>query len=282
MASSQPQPDAKPRRLIVNADDFGRSSSINRAVIRAHREGILTTTSLMLNEPAVEEAVALARDNPTLGVGLHLTLLCGHSTLPHAEIPGLVNARGEFSSNPPGAGFRYFFQRGLREQLRREIHAQFQKFRATRLPLDHVNGHLHLHLHPTVFRILMADAGQLGIEHLRLTFDPFRLNLRVASGHLAYRALHAAIYHLLSARARPALAQRGIRHTQTVFGLLQNARVDEAYITRLLPEIPAGDYELYSHPSLDEFRNEFDALISPRVRDQVKQLGITLIRYRDL
>ena len=282
MALRPSDPNAPPRRLIVNADDFGRSASINQAVIRAHREGILTTASLMVNEPAGEEAVALARENPTLGVGLHLTLLCGHSALPPAEVPGLVNPNGEFSNNPAGAGFRYFFQRSLREPLRREIHAQFQKFRATRLPLDHVNGHLHLHLHPTVFRILMADASQLGIKRLRLTFDPFRLNLRVTSGHLAYRALHVAIFHPLSARARPTLAQRGIRHTEAVFGLLQNARVDEAYVTRLLPQLPAGDSELYSHPSLDEFKNEFDALISPGVQDQVKKLGIKLIRYQDL
>ena len=282
MAPSQPSPDSKPRRLIVNADDFGRSASINQAVIRAHREGILTTASLMVNEPAFEEAVALAREHPTLGVGLHLTLLCGHSALPPEEIPGLVNAKGEFSRNPAGAGFRYFFQRGLREQLRQEIHAQFRKFRATGLPLDHVNGHLHLHLHPTVFRILMSDAAQLGIQRLRLTFDPLRVNLRAASGHLAYRSLHVAIFHPLSARARPALSQRGIRHTDAVFGLLQNARVDEAYLTRLLPRLPAGDSELYSHPSLDEFKNEFDALTSPRVQEQVKKLGIKLIRYQDL
>ena len=282
MAPRPPDPDSKPRRLIVNADDFGRSASINQAVIRAHREGILTTASLMVNEAAGEEAVALAREHPNLGVGLHLTLLCGHSALPGERIPGLVNASGEFTNNPAGAGFRYFFQRSLRAQLRREIHAQFQRFRATRLPLDHVNGHLHLHLHPTVFRILMADAAQLGIKHLRLTFDPFRLNLRLASGQLAYRALHAAIFHPLSARARPALAQRGIRHTEAVFGLLQNARVDEPYVTRLLPHLPAGDSELYSHPSLNEFRNEFDALISPTVKEQVRQQGIKLIRYQDL
>jgi hopanoid biosynthesis associated protein HpnK len=282
MASSRPNPDSKPRRLIVNADDFGRSGSINQAIIRAHREGILTTASLMVNEPACEEAVALAHENPTLGVGLHLTLLCGHSALPPQEIPGLVNAKGEFSHNPSGTGFRYFFQRSLREQLQREIHAQFQRFREARLPLDHVNGHLHLHLHPTVFRILMADAGQLGIKRLRLTFDPFRLNLRLASGHFTYRALHVVIFHPLSARARPALARLGIRHTDAVFGLLQNARVDETYVTRLLPRLPAGDSELYSHPSLDEFKNEFDALISPRVQEQVKQHGIKLIRYQDL
>src|ERR1035437_8636195 len=97
MASRRPNPDSKPRRLIVNADDFGRSVSINQAVVRAHQEGVLTTASLMVNEPAFEEAVALARERPALGVGLHLTLLCGHSALPPGEIPGLVNGNGEFS-----------------------------------------------------------------------------------------------------------------------------------------------------------------------------------------
>lgn len=269
-------------RLIVNADDFGRTPAINRAVVRAHREGILTTASLMVNEPARDQAVALARENPRLGVGLHLTLLCGHSALPPEMIPGLVNARQEFDNNPARAGFRYFFRRSLRKQLRAEIQAQFREFHATGLPLDHVNGHLHLHLHPVVFRILMEAAEQLGIKRLRLTFDPFRLNLRLVSGHLGYRALHAAIFHPLSARARPVLRQRDIRHTMAVFGLLQNARVDETYVTRLLPRLPNGDSELYSHPSLDESKAEFEALISPRVRDLVGSLGIKLIRYQDL
>ena len=148
------------RRLIVNADDFGRTSAINQAVIRAHREGVLTTASLMVNEPAAAEAVALARENPRLGVGLHLTFLFGHSALPPSQIPGLVDERGEFGVHPAGAGFRFFFDRRLRAQLRAETHAQFQRFRATGLPLDHVNGHLHLHLHPVIFRILMEDADR--------------------------------------------------------------------------------------------------------------------------
>jgi hopanoid biosynthesis associated protein HpnK len=270
------------RRLIVNADDFGRSAAVNLAVVRAYAEGILTTASLMVNEPALAEAVALARENPALGVGLHLTLLCGRSALPRERIPGLVNAQNEFTSRPVLAGLRYFFLPGLREQLRQEIHAQFEKFRATGLALDHVNGHLHLHLHPAVFRILMEDAAQLGLERLRLTFDPLRLNLRLASGRLLYRAAHAATFHWLAARARPAARQRGLRHTQAVFGLLQNARVDETYVARLLANLPAGDSELYSHPSLEEFEHEFNALISPRVREQVRKLGIKLIRYQDL
>ena len=95
--------------MIVNADDFGRSRSINEAVIRAHREGILTTASLMVNEPSCDEAVAQAKANPKLGVGLHLALLCGRSALPPDRIPGLVNSRGEFTNSPVGAGLSYFF-----------------------------------------------------------------------------------------------------------------------------------------------------------------------------
>jgi len=282
MSPQPPEAGTANRRLIVNADDFGRSRSINEAVIRAHREGILTTASLMVNEAPCGEAVEMAKQHPSLGVGLHLTLLMGHSALPPREIPGLVNERGEFLNDPVKVGFQYFFRRELREQLRREIHAQFARFRATGLVLDHVNGHLHMHLHPTVFSILMEDADALGVERMRLTRDPFWTDLPLASGQRLYRTTHALIYFILSGRARARLAKKRIRHTQRVFGLLQNARVDEDYILKLLPVLPAGESELYSHPSLDNFKHEFDALISPRVKEQVKKLGINLIRYQDL
>lgn len=274
-------PDAR-RRLIVNADDFGRSHSINEAVIRAHREGILTTASLMVNEIACDEAVALAKQNPKLGVGLHLTLLCGHAALPPEKIPGLVNERGEFSNNPVAAGMKYFFCRSLRAQLTAELAAQFEKFRETGLKLDHVNGHLHMHLHPIVFSILMQRAKEWNITHLRLTRDLFWLNARLARGAWLTRISHAIVYRLLSARSVSIMIERGIRFTPHVFGLLQNARVDENFVAKLLPRLPAGDSELYSHPSLDEFRNEFDALVSPAVQRLVRGQNIELIRYQDL
>jgi hopanoid biosynthesis associated protein HpnK len=269
-------------RLIVNADDFGRSRSINAAVIRAHREGILTSASLMVNEPASAEAVALAKENPKLGVGLHLTLLMGHAALTPEKIPGLVNALGAFPDHPVGVGFRYFFNRGLRGQLRAEIHTQFDRFRATGLPLDHINGHLHLHLHPVVFRILMEDAELLGIRHFRLTREPFWMDMPLASGRRLYRSAHAAIYFCLAWHARSVLDRKRIRHTQRVFGLLQNASVTETYLLKLLTILPPGDSEFYAHPSLDKFKPEFDALVSPRVKELVKQRGIELIRYQDL
>jgi chitin disaccharide deacetylase len=270
------------RRLIVNADDFGRSPSINAAVIRAHREGILTSASLMVNEPACGEAVAAARQNPGLGVGLHLTLLCGHSASAPETIPGLVNTQREFPGNPVSAAFRYFFHRGWRASLRREIHAQFSAFRETGLPLDHVNGHLHLHLHPTVFGILLEDADTLGIRHMRLTREPFWLDVPLASGRRLYRALHAALFLCLSGNARPGFRRKHFHHTHHVFGLLENDRVDEQYLLKLLGALPAGDSELYSHPSLDKFKHEFEALISPRVKERIRELGIRLIRYQDL
>jgi hopanoid biosynthesis associated protein HpnK len=270
------------QRLIVNADDFGLSRSVNEAVIRAHREGILTTASLMVNEPGFNEAVRLAKENPKLGVGLHLTLLHGHSALPNTKIPGLVNAKGEFSNSPVRVGMKYFFDSDLCQQLHDEIRAQFEKFHATGLPLDHVNGHLHLHLHPTIFKILMDDAEQFGIRHFRLTRDCLARSRKMSKGYFFYRVSHAAIFEGLSNSARRTLKQKNIQHAQITFGLLQDGRVNEDYILKLLPELPLGDSELYSHPSLDKFKHEFDALISPRVREQIKKLGIELIRYQDL
>jgi hopanoid biosynthesis associated protein HpnK len=271
-----------PRRLIVNADDFGRSESINMAVIRAHREGILTSASLMINEPAAEQAVRLARENPRLGVGLHLALVCGAAALPPERIPHLAGERGRFSDHPVAAGWRYYFGAECREELRAEIEAQVTKFHASGLALDHVNGHLHLHLHPVVFGILIDNAERWGIRAMRLTRDRFFLNARLAPGQWVYRISHAAIYRLLSGSARQALARKNIRHTAAVFGLLQNGRVDTAYVGKLLPRLPPGDSELYSHPSLDHFRNEFDALINPDIRNLTERLGIRLIRYQDL
>lgn len=270
------------RRLVVNADDFGRSQSINAAVIRAHREGILTSASLMVNEPAYQEAVALARENPGLGVGLHLTLLCGHSALSHRDIPGLVNRDGEFSNDPVRAGFRYFARNKLHEQLRQEICAQFKRFQETGLPMDHVNGHLHMHFHPVVFRFLMDHFQEFGIRRLRMTRDRFWLNMRLDSGRLQYRITHALIYALLSARFRRELDQKEIRHTERVFGLMQDSHVDERFFLKLLQVLPAGDSEVYSHPSLDTFRHEFEALVSPRVKEQIQERRIQLIRYQDL
>jgi len=180
------------------------------------------------------------------------------------------------------AGFRYFFNRGLRWQLRHEIEAQLLKFWSTGLPLDHVDGHLNLHLHPTVVSLLAHHAPRWGVRHFRLTRDPFWLNARLAGGQWAYRISHAIIFGLLCWRARPVLCRLGIRHTAAVFGLLQNGRVTEDYLIRLLPRLPWGDSELYAHPSRHTSSHELEALTSERVKELVREQDIQLVRYQDL
>ncbi|HYE31719.1 MAG TPA: hopanoid biosynthesis-associated protein HpnK [Methylomirabilota bacterium] len=271
-----------PIRLIVNADDFGRSSSINQAVITAHRDGILTTASLMVTGEACAEAVSLARENPRLGVGLHITLACGRSALPAAEVSGLADAQGNFSEDPVQAGFKYWASSEARRQIAQELRAQFELFRKTGLNLDHVNGHLHFHLHPAVWDALRPLLKEYNVKAMRLTRDPLRPNLRLAKGNLAYRVSHALIFDLLSRRAKHFLDQQQIRYTDKVYGLLQNAKVDAPFINSLLRDIGPGNYELYSHPSLDEFKHEFDGLVSSAVREIVASRRIQLIRYSDL
>jgi hopanoid biosynthesis associated protein HpnK len=149
-------------RLIFNGDDFGRALSINAAIIRAHRQGVLTSASLMVTGDAVEDAVARARAHPTLAVGLHVVALGGRSALPPAELPHLVDLQGRLPGNPFLAGVSYFFNRTVRAELRREIEAQFECFLATGLPLAHVDGHYLMHLHPTVFSLLVPLAERYG------------------------------------------------------------------------------------------------------------------------
>ncbi len=269
-------------RVILNSDDFGLSSSINEAVVKAHREGVLTSASLMVNGGAFDEAVELAKLNPKLGVGLHLTLVMGRATLPPGQLPNLVDARGNFSNNPVAAGMKAFFNRAARPELEAEIAAQIAKFRSTGLTLDHLNGHLHFHLHPTIFDILMKCQNEWNIPAIRFTNDVFRINRRIAKGNWFYQVSHALIFRLLSRRALPKLERSGIRHTNHVFGLLQNDRVDEEYLLKLLPALPPSPVEIYSHPNMDSNRHELDALTSPRVADLIKKLGIQLCRYQDL
>jgi len=280
-------PSAPPRsrathRLIINADDFGLSREVNEAVIRAHTHGVLTTASLMVNEEGFEEAVELARSHPRLGVGLHLSLVCGRSALTHNQIPNLVDARQQFPDCPVSAGMKFFFDPRCRQQLEREVTAQFEKFHATGLTLDHVNGHLHFHLHPVVFSIVMRNALRWNVRHVRLTRDPLRLNARLADGRWGYRVSHWAIFAMLSGRAGRALARARIRHTRRVYGLLQHGHVAESFVVGLLERLPEGDSELYSHPSLTQFRHELDALLSAKVKATIAARGIELIRYQDL
>jgi hopanoid biosynthesis associated protein HpnK len=282
------------RRLIVSADDFGLSPGVNAGIIAAHRDGILTDASLMVNGAACTEAVALAQATPTLSVGLHLVLVQGRATAPAREIPDLVDEAGMFRNNPVTTGFKYFFTPRLRPQIEREVCAQLEKFTATGLPLSHVDGHLNIHMHPTVLAILLALAPRFGIVAMRLPREPLRTALRLDPRQPVRKLLESATFRSLAAYARPRLAAHAVRHPDRMFGLHQSGHVTEGYLLGVLETLPAGVTEIYSHAAMldDEARRwrppdyesdaELAALASLRVRAALQRCGIERMTYRDL
>jgi hopanoid biosynthesis associated protein HpnK len=279
------RPREAERELIVTGDDFGLSTGINHAIIRAHRQGILTSASLMVNEPGFAEAVNLARQTPTLAVGLHLALSGGASTLPPERIPSLVGQGGQFRRSPARAGLKYFFSPGARRELEGEIRAQIERFLATGLDLGHVDGHHHLHMHPVVFPVLVRVSRDYRIGAVRVVRESLALGLSLDPGRFfSGTALYTA-FSLLARRSARGLSLRTADH---VLGLLHDGRMTQARLLALLAALPPGTTEIYSHPSLGgeeeggESRvREYEALVSPEVASAVERLGIRLTRYRD-
>jgi len=282
------------KRLIVSADDFGMSPGVNEAVMRAHTDGILTDASLMVNGAAADEAIALARATPKLSIGLHLVLAQGRATLPPSEIPDLVDADGFFRNQPIRAALGYFFTPGVRTQVRREVAAQIEKFLATGLPLSHVDGHVNIHMHPTILNILLEVADRFAIRALRLTRESPLPALRFESRHAVRKVAEGITFTALSAYAAPRVAARGIRHPDHMVGLHQSGHVTESYLLQMLPNLGPGVTEIYGHPArVDaevrrwrptdyESEAELAALTSPRVRELIRTREIELTSYREL
>lgn len=211
---------SKPRRrfAIINGDDFGFSSGVNQAIIKAHEQGVLTSTSLMVTGEAATHAIALAHDHPNLAVGLHLVLVCGRRVLPQSEIPHLVDSAGNFSSDSLNAGLRYQFSRAARRELRLEIRAQLEKLRQTGLPLSHVDGHLHLHSHPVVLGIPAELAEEFNIKVIRLPSEELRFTLRLDKRDLLTKLLWSFVFTRLRSYGEGLLKSKGIQFCDRVYG----------------------------------------------------------------
>jgi hopanoid biosynthesis associated protein HpnK len=277
-------------QLIVNADDFGLSNEVNRAVIRAFREGVLTSCSLMVTGEAFEQAVQLARENPGLAVGIHLVTVCGRSVLPPNTVPALVDRLGCFSGNPVMAGLKYFFSKQARSQLRRELAAQFSKFHQTGLPLSHIDGHLHMHLHPVIFKTAIALGVQHNVRRMRVPYDDLVLALRFDQSSVLRKVILSFVFAVFSRFMKRRLKSLGFCFPERVYGLFQTGNMNEAYFLQTLKSLNANSNEIYFHPALHEPRQkpdsaagaEFAALTSQRVVEQLKQLQIRRINYFEL
>ncbi|TCZ57269.1 hopanoid biosynthesis-associated protein HpnK [Roseicella aquatilis] len=252
-------------RIIFNADDLGLAAPVNAAIEAAHREGVLTAASLMLGEPATAEGVEVARRNPRLAVGLHLTLTDGTPCLPPERIPALVRPDGRFRDDMAGLGLALAASPAARAQLRAEIAAQFAAFRATGLACDHLNAHKHYHLHPVIAAIAFAEAARHGVRAVRIPWEPPAL----VPG--AGRALLPMILLL-----RRLAARHGLRAPDRVVGLRWSGAFTADRLAAVLPRLPSGVTEIYLHPATAggfpgaapgyRYAEELAALTDPRVR----------------
>lgn len=292
MREGQNTGSRRERRLIITADDFGLHRSVNEAVERAHREGVLTAASLMVTAPAAADAVARARHLPDLRVGLHLVLADGQAELAPERIPALCDANGRFDDNMARAGMRFFFTRRGRRQLAAEIRAQFEAFAATGLALDHVNAHKHFHLHPTVLGLIIEIGRDYGLKAVRLPYEPLPTG-RGRPQRGAYARTVATVFlapwlKLLKKR----LDKAGLTSNDYVFGLSETGQMREATLLKILEILPEGVSEVYLHPATEtgltrsmadyDHPGELDALLSARVRTALDQTGIARISFTDL
>ena len=259
---------------------------MNEGVERAHRDGILSTASLMVAGPAAADAVRRAASMPGLRVGLHLVVIEGPAADP-AAAPALVDAAGQFPSDQLRLSIGYAFSPVQRRQLAAEIRAQFRAFAATGLRLDHANAHKHMHLHPTVGRMMIEEGLPHGLPALRIPAEPPRVMaaLGVPQGPGAH-ALYAWT-RLLRLQARRA----GLHTNDHAFGIAWSGHMTAARMLRLASQLPVGMSELYFHPAasrdalltrlMPEYEHEAElaALCDPAVRTALARAGIGLTTY---
>jgi hopanoid biosynthesis associated protein HpnK len=282
------------RNLIVSADDFGLSPEVNEAVERAHRDGILSSASLMVAAPATAEAIDRARALPSLRVGLHVVLVNGRSLLAPELIPGLVDRDGALMRDLAAAGIAFFFRPGIRGQLEAEIRAQFEAFRASGLPLDHVNAQNHMHVHPTVFGIILKVGREYGVHAIRIPYEPFGPSWRSVRTKRMARWCNAALLAPWLGSMKRRLKRCGIASNDYVFGMIDTGHMTSDRVLAYLENVPDGVTELYFHPAMRswpdvvegmkayDFAGEYRALIDRRVIDALAASTICQTTYGGL
>ena len=282
------------KALIITADDFGLSISVNEAVEEAHRKGVLTCASLVVAGDAAEDAVRRARKMPNLGVGLHLALLDAPSASPAAEIPDLIEPDGlGLASRPFWTGSKIALVKSVREQARTETRRQFELFRKTGLALDHVDGHWHFHQHPTLTGFLVRDfAEAFGVRAVRVANEPALPSWRAAGRKGLLRRTRTALANApLWGATRSRLRRAGIGCNDWFFGLNDGGAVTRERLLGFIANLPDGISEIGMHPSSQPLSGphappahwrlveELQALVDPEVIEACKQ--VRLGRFSD-
>jgi len=289
------------RRLIINADDFGFTLGVNRAIIEAHTHGVVTSSTLMANGAAFEQAAEIAKTVPNLSVGCHVVLIDGEPVLGPDGIPSLVSRR---SSSPRFRdGLKAFATRALAglldpEQIEAEASAQIRKIQSAGISVSHVDTHKHTHLFPAVLYPLLRAAASCGVRAVRNPFGPrrpLRSHRLFARPSLWSRYAEVRILRAFSGKFRSAVDRHGFATPDGTLGIVVTGKLDEALFRAIAENVPDGTWEFVCHPGyydddlraartrLREAREiELRVLTLPEARSLLSREGIELISYRNL
>jgi hopanoid biosynthesis associated protein HpnK len=289
------------RRLIVNADDFGLTSGVNRAIVEAHSRGIVTSATLMATGTAFAEAAQLARTVPGMSVGCHVVLIDGQPVLGPLQLSTLIHrgtAAPIFRNGLKTFAARAVAGRLNPEEVEAEATAQIRKIQAAGISVSHLDTHKHTHLFPAVLRPLLRAARACGVRALRNPFGPRRpLQSRhlLARPSLWTRYAEVRILRHFAGRFRKAVDRQGFVTPDGTLGIEVTGVLDETLFHTIAQTIPEGTWEFVCHPGyndgdlraaktrLRESREtELAILTLPAARSLLSQQGIALISYRDL
>lgn len=280
------------KQLIINADDFGIHPAVNEAVRKAATEGILTSTSLMAGGDAFDEAVEMARSMPSLGIGIHLTLVGGiKSVLPSSEVPSLTWDNGVFCHDYGKLIVRDLEGKILLSEVYAEWDAQIQKIMNTGLPVTHMDGHQHMHMWPHFYPIARDLAKKYHISCMRVPDEDVLFGMK--DGHIIRWAAKNGL-SLLSRMHRPDLKKNHIRTNDHFFGMLYGGHLSPERFAKFILQTKPGITEIMCHPSADtramedtfhwgyHGEDELAGLLADINRELIAKKQISLISYRDV
>jgi chitin disaccharide deacetylase len=285
------------RRLIINADDFGLTRGVNRAIAEAHARGIVTSTTLMANGAAFGDAVELSKSGDHWSVGCHVLLVDGEPLIDPSRLSSLVAPRDSqrFRESLVAFAARAFSGQLDSDQIEAETTAQIRKLQSHGIAVSHVDTHKHTHTFPVVLEGVLRAARTCGVSAIRNPFDVIAADFVRAQKGLWKRYAQAKTLRGLAGHFRKAVARTGLRTPDGTLGIVVTGRLDAALFRAIAETMPEGSWEFVCHPGyvdddllsvstrLRQSREqELAVLTSPEARQALVDHGIQLISYRDL
>ncbi len=289
------------RRLIINADDFGLTVGVNRAILEAHEHGVVTSATLMANGQAFEDAIALAQSRPGLGVGCHVVLVDGAPFLDETAVRSLLDRGGNRSGHPhfregiTRFGALALLRRLAENEIEAEATAQIRKLQTAGITVTHLDSHKHTHLFPRVLRPLLRAAASCGVKAIRNPFERIQGSQLAASPSLWRRWTEVGILRSLARQFREAVQQAGISTPDGTLAIAATGSLNERLLRLMVENLPDGTWELVCHPGYNDAdlrrvhtrlrasrEQELRILTSSSTRNLLEMNGIEIVSFREM